>query len=166
MSTGVCAVELETRAEGGEPKPVAMTVIFTRPLSAGSTTAPKMMLASSSASSIVQEAADEDANIIFGAVVDPALNGRVKITVIATGFGSPPSARVSSSTAQTPVDMTPYSEASRMRIDGPPPGNGGASSMQGGMLPLPNVRHGDDLLEAPEADTNSAFDVPAFLRRQ
>src|SRR5437870_6161076 len=38
------------------------------------------------ASCIVQEAADEDANIIFGAVVDPALTGRVKITVIATGF--------------------------------------------------------------------------------
>ena len=42
----------------------------------------------SEASSIVQEAADEDANIIFGAVVDPALKGKVKITVIATGFGA------------------------------------------------------------------------------
>src|SRR3984885_932175 len=41
----------------------------------------------SEASCIVQEAADEDANIIFGAVVDPALQGKVKITVIATGFG-------------------------------------------------------------------------------
>ena len=41
----------------------------------------------SDASTIVQEAADEDANIIFGAVVDPALTGKVKITVIATGFG-------------------------------------------------------------------------------
>src|ERR671915_1522293 len=41
----------------------------------------------SDASTIVQEAADEDANIIFGAVVDPALKGKVKITVIATGFG-------------------------------------------------------------------------------
>src|SRR6476659_8165971 len=40
----------------------------------------------SDASSIVQEAADEDANIIFGAVVDPELKGKVKITVIATGF--------------------------------------------------------------------------------
>ena len=40
----------------------------------------------SDASTIVQEAADEDANIIFGAVVDPALKGKVKITVIATGF--------------------------------------------------------------------------------
>src|ERR1043165_8138546 len=42
----------------------------------------------SEASSIVQEAADEDANIIFGAVVDPELHGRVKIPVIATGFGA------------------------------------------------------------------------------
>ena len=41
----------------------------------------------SEASFIVQEAADEDANIIFGAVVDPTLKGKVKITVIATGFG-------------------------------------------------------------------------------
>ncbi len=41
----------------------------------------------SEASLIVQEAADEDANIIFGAVVDPTLKGKVKITVIATGFG-------------------------------------------------------------------------------
>jgi len=45
-------------------------------------------------------------------------------------------------------------------------GTGGTGSVQGGMLPLPNIRLGDELLEAPEVDTNSAFDVPAFLRRQ
>src|SRR6476619_6700005 len=45
----------------------------------------------SEASSTGQEAAEEDANIIFGAVVDPALKGKVKITVIATGFGAPAS---------------------------------------------------------------------------
>ena len=38
------------------------------------------------ASCVIQEAAHEDANIIFGAVVDPSLTGKVKITVIATGF--------------------------------------------------------------------------------
>ncbi len=38
------------------------------------------------ASLLIQEAAHEDANIIFGAVVDPNLDGRVKVTVIATGF--------------------------------------------------------------------------------
>ena len=40
----------------------------------------------SEASTIIQEAAHEDANIIFGAVIDESLTGRVKITVIATGF--------------------------------------------------------------------------------
>src|SRR4051812_20201235 len=64
----------------------------------------------SEASSIVQEAADEDANIIFGAVVDPALKGKVKITVIATGFGAPAStqARLPQAPAATPVDMSAY----------------------------------------------------------
>ena len=72
----------------------------------------------SEASSIVQEAADEDANIIFGAVVDPALKGKVKITVIATGFGAysqPPGPPASA--AQTPVDMTQYNDGGRMRTE-------------------------------------------------
>ncbi len=38
------------------------------------------------ASSIIREAADEDANIIFGAVIDESLTDEMKITVIATGF--------------------------------------------------------------------------------
>jgi cell division protein FtsZ len=71
----------------------------------------------SEASSIVQEAADEDANIIFGAVVDPALKGKVKITVIATGFGEPAAARTSPSAVQTPVDMTHYADHARARVD-------------------------------------------------
>jgi cell division protein FtsZ len=38
------------------------------------------------ASSIIQEAAHEDANIIFGAVLDESMGDAVKFTVIATGF--------------------------------------------------------------------------------
>ncbi len=38
------------------------------------------------AASIVYEAAHEDANIIFGAVIDESMEDEVKITVIATGF--------------------------------------------------------------------------------
>jgi cell division protein FtsZ len=38
------------------------------------------------AADIISRAADADANIIFGAVIDPALVDQVKITVIATGF--------------------------------------------------------------------------------
>lgn len=38
------------------------------------------------AAAIVTEAADPDANIIFGAVIDEALGDEIRVTVIATGF--------------------------------------------------------------------------------
>jgi len=45
------------------------------------------------ACSIIQGAAHEDANIIFGAVMDEKMKDSVKITVIATGFREAPSMR-------------------------------------------------------------------------
>jgi cell division protein FtsZ len=71
----------------------------------------------SEASAIVQEAAHEDANIIFGAVVDPSLTGQVKITVIATGFDRPAGARPTASAAVTPVDMTQYADHVKARAE-------------------------------------------------
>ena len=38
------------------------------------------------AAALIQEQAHEDANIIFGASIDPSLGEMVKVTVIATGF--------------------------------------------------------------------------------
>ena len=143
----------------------------------------------SDASTIVQEAADEDANIIFGAVVDPALKGKVKITVIATGFGSQAGVRPATSAAQTPVDMTQYADHGRLRAET------GAMAATAGMgrlaaprlsiarrplleLPLaaaggaPAAAAGTERAEGHAGDENSdfnlssTFDVPAFLRRQ
>ncbi len=45
------------------------------------------------ACSIIQSAAHEDANIIFGAVMDEKMKDAVKITVIATGFREVPTSR-------------------------------------------------------------------------
>jgi cell division protein FtsZ len=45
------------------------------------------------ACSIIQSAAHEDANIIFGAVMDEKMKDAVKITVIATGFREAPASR-------------------------------------------------------------------------
>ncbi|MSQ47799.1 MAG: cell division protein FtsZ [Deltaproteobacteria bacterium] len=39
------------------------------------------------AATLIQEEADDDANIIFGAVIDEKLGDELRITVIATGFG-------------------------------------------------------------------------------
>lgn len=40
----------------------------------------------SEASTLIQEAAHEDANIIFGAVIDEKIGDELRVTVIATGF--------------------------------------------------------------------------------
>ncbi len=44
------------------------------------------------AATLIQEEADEEANIIFGAVIDESMGDEVRITVIATGFGEQPEA--------------------------------------------------------------------------
>lgn len=38
------------------------------------------------ASQIINSAADEDANIIFGTVIDESMGDQIRVTVIATGF--------------------------------------------------------------------------------
>lgn len=66
------------------------------------------MIEVSEATSVIQEAAHEEANIIFGAVVDSSMKGEVKITVIATGFDDKNIATSNASAAKTPVDLESY----------------------------------------------------------
>jgi cell division protein FtsZ len=141
----------------------------------------------SEASSIVHEAADEDANIIFGAVVDPALKGKVKMTVIATGFGPHVGTRPVGSVARTPVDLAQYGDGVRLRGEVPavsPPAGGDRLALRRllpGRRPVveiavpmedappslpPDLVFRDSSTMTPEEDANPAFDVPAFLRRQ
>jgi cell division protein FtsZ len=148
----------------------------------------------SDASTIVQQAADEDANIIFGAVVDPHLKGKVKITVIATGFGPARASHPAASVADTPVDMAPYSEHPRARSEPPVSVSLDRLAMPrlalarraladiqlGSALPLaaaavssPAIDGGAESADAAvptdgvntDFELSSAFDVPAFLRR-
>jgi cell division protein FtsZ len=136
----------------------------------------------SSASTIVQEAAHEDANIIFGAVVDPELKGKVKITVIATGFQVAAQAKspAAGMTAQTPVDMTPYTDVARVKVDVPaPPMMPAAPRLTIARRPLLDLPmsvavgassiSGDAGIADEPSDLDAAgssFDIPAFLRRQ
>lgn len=50
------------------------------------------------AAEIIQQAADPDANIIFGAVIDESLEDEIKVTVIATGFDTKPAEQEKEST--------------------------------------------------------------------
>ncbi len=127
----------------------------------------------SEASAVIQEAAHEDANIIFGAVVDPTMEGRVKITVIATGFDRPSAVKAAAaSAALTPVDLQSYT--SWKQETGERIAASGGSRMafsRRAVLELPlTLRNPGDTVEpiAPGAEFEpvSPLDVPAFLRRQ
>jgi cell division protein FtsZ len=52
------------------------------------------------ASTLITEAAHEDAEIIFGAVIDESMGDEVRVTVIATGFGLDPATQSASLQAQ------------------------------------------------------------------
>ena len=78
------------------------------------------------ACSIIQNAAHEDANIIFGAVMDEKMKDAVKITVIATGFREAPSSRprhheTRLSFSATHDDAMDFPEAPRSRDEMPDP---------------------------------------------
>ena len=57
-------------------------------------------------SSIIQEGAGDEAEIIFGAVHDPDLEGKIRVTVIATGFDSVENEKVVSSDFQNSKPMS------------------------------------------------------------
>ncbi len=140
----------------------------------------------SEASSIIHQAAHEDANIIFGAAVDEDLGGRVKITVIATGFDRPDGQKQSPSAIETPVDLQNYAAWSRGVVEAPwhPGAATAAAGAQGtgpGAMgdrsisrrvrrPILDMASDDSMSDTSEpqaaAGDASNFDVPAFLRRQ
>src|SRR5882762_1129506 len=95
------------------------------------------------AARIVQEAAHEEANIIFGAVIDESLHDEVRITVIATGFIERKEATLPSS------KVVPIAPGPR----GPAPAKDWRKRIA-------------DLRAEGEEPVEEDLDVPAFLRRQ
>jgi len=131
---------------------------------------------------IIQESAHDDANIIFGAVVDPSLEGRVKITVIATGFEHARSERSTPAAApmQTPVDLNAYTVPMRANTESAPGLQPRTTIVRRPPLDLPFAepravavgQNGGDRPVAMkggalpgEFDLSLELEVPAFLRR-
>src|SRR5262249_60107855 len=54
------------------------------------------------AAEVVTSAADQNANVIFGAVIDDSATDEVRVTVIATGFGAQRRRRARTSPEPTP----------------------------------------------------------------
>jgi cell division protein FtsZ len=128
----------------------------------------------SEASGIIHGAAHQEANIIFGAVVDPKMSGRVKITVIATGFDPPETSRdtiapvpATQVAADTPVDLQSYASWRAVSTDRPGSARLTVSRRSGfepaTLASLAPAQPGD---QEPGSEEVSELDVPAFLRRQ
>jgi cell division protein FtsZ len=139
------------------------------------------------ASTIIQSAAHEDANIIFGAVLDEKMKDEVKITVIATGFKTEHmqqrGQRVTSAAAAIAQQRTASAYTPNPRIE---PRADRAAEVRSEPVPEPVPAVPEPAFRAttptpPQRDTTTldsvknnvkaAFeeddlDVPAFIRKQ
>jgi cell division protein FtsZ len=102
------------------------------------------------ASSLIQEAADEDVNIIFGSVIDEAMGDELKVTVIATGFDR--AKRQGDNIRDLPVAKDEHDIPTIIR-------NRWESEKLAKVRPPPASPSGGDPAEAE-------YDIPAFLRRK
>lgn len=98
--------------------------------------------------SIIHEAADEEANIIFGAVIDERMDTEMKITVIATGFDK----------AVAGFGATDQ-PATRVRAF-PPAVNGGTPP------PMPSGPGREPTAPLSSESTRNDINTPTFLRKK
>jgi len=89
------------------------------------------------AAKVITDAVDPEANIIFGAVVDESLQGEIKITVIATGFGIKEAKPLADITKVTP-------------------------SMEPKEIPIPSTPKGKSKFDEEDDD----LEIPAFIRKK
>ncbi|MEO6325427.1 MAG: cell division protein FtsZ [Thermoanaerobaculia bacterium] len=125
------------------------------------------------ACAIIQAAADEDAEVIFGLVMDKDMKDQVKISVIATGFDAP------AAFASRRDVALPVPSATRERGERGGPDRGGPSDRdrndrgdrneRGRSIPEPlspeDSGYGVNLMNARDP-REDIFDIPTFLRRQ
>jgi cell division protein FtsZ len=120
---------------------------------------------------IIHDAVGEDAEIIFGAVHEPAMQGEIRVTVIATGFDRPQTTTVQApSTLSTQSPIVRGSPVIPLR---PPRGNGVTrnplSELPRRTIPTPPAGNSPVTPErdrsSPEQDL-SDMEIPTFIRRQ
>ena len=119
------------------------------------------------AAHMIYEAADEDAHIIFGSVIDDDMEGKIKLTVIATGFTGERRERVDDSDNVTSLTARQTAERQRPEHEraGEQPSTGGTFYRKGGENSLP-----DELVHSSFAGRDYAeleeLDSPAYQRRK
>lgn len=140
------------------------------------------------AAEAITAAADPEANIIFGATINPELEGEIIITVVAAGFDASYGARAKAATTLTAVpddddhdEVTSPGEVTHpdmkgldMNLDGAPSGGDDGAHDFHSDTPMPNIwtmDHPDDELSGNPSPDDQAkneeaeLEKPSFLRR-
>jgi len=121
-------------------------------------------------SETIHDAAGDDAEIIFGAVVDPAMEGEIRVTVIATGFDRREAKEAASARAAGVIQF-PQRQVAGMRGSAGPAqphlaagsqGAGPAGARRSGTAPA----GGAPAPAAPAGEPLSDMEIPTFIRRQ
>jgi len=121
----------------------------------------------SDAAKVITSAADEDAKIIFGAVIDEKMKDQIKITVVATGFDGKSKSGKTELKSYTP---NPFVESENEKESSP------ASALWGDKkakiptiknIPLqPLVEKRVEKAPEPEKEEEDDLSVPAFIRKK
>ena len=100
----------------------------------------------------VQQEADQDANIIFGAAISEEMNDKISVTIIATDFGNVRGSGIDGDGILTPPE-TPAraTRGPRVTIDG----------LDGFEADLDQLLKESD---APSVNPAPEFDIPDFLK--
>jgi cell division protein FtsZ len=109
------------------------------------------------AASIIQEAADEEANIIFGTVIDPKMKDEVKVTVIATGFDAATKGFLNSRGEQLATPHPPHPARSAIQ----PPAST-ARTLTGQQIA---ARHAEPAPAAQQVGAEGEIYDPPFFRK-
>ena len=116
----------------------------------------------SEAMNIINEAVGGDANVIFGAVIDPELETGVRITVIATGFGPALTEERPRETRKPQVKRESALDQLINRTRRPEPASDPAGEQE--ETPSLGTAFLKDRYERVAAQDN--LNVPTFLRKQ
>jgi cell division protein FtsZ len=115
------------------------------------------------ASSLIQAAAHEDANIIFGAVIDPDItDGELRVTVIATGLDEEQDRRSRAPRHEAPSNVTQLRPPPGERREPVPAAEAKAAPSAERAEPATDAAGQEEFLSPFEDE----LDVPAFLRKR
>ena len=116
---------------------------------------------------IIHDAVGDEAEIIFGAVHEPAMQGEIRVTVIATGFDKAiqpglvtPTAEVSPVTAPKSSPVIPFPGTRPTRVGGSLPARPANDIPRAPRTPAPPGQPGGGSQDL------SDMEIPTFIRRQ